>query len=253
MVDDRYLDELVHRVTSILRGKLRALYVIGSTSLGDYIPERSDLDILGITSTVLTDGEKDRLANTLDQENLSCPADGLDMVLLAEPHIQEIKPEPFYEFWFSTGAKWPREDWSRGASSEMLIFLELARQNGVKIYEKGPPFELVKINRDLLGWAFGQILHWHKQYILDDYHDPRGQNSVLNACRILLWADTNKFFSKSQGGEAYRKRYPANLLVEKALSIRQQQNDRVITRQEVMEFIELVERKLAAILLERGL
>ena len=108
-MEGRYLDELVQRMTSVLGGKLRVLYVIGSTSLGDYIRERSDLDILGITDAKLSDGEKDRLATTLDQENFPCPAEGLDIVLMARQEIKEIIPEPFYEFWFSTGAKWPQE------------------------------------------------------------------------------------------------------------------------------------------------
>ena len=134
----------------------------------------------------------------------------------------------------------------------MLIFLELVRQIGDRIYAEGPPIGFGRINRELLMRAFRQILQWHKQYMLDDYHDPRGQNSVLNACRILLWAETNRLFSKTEGGEVFLKQYPANLLVQKALGIRRQQSAQEITEQEVREFIESVERALVTIEPEKG-
>lgn len=243
-MDDIYLKELVIRMTSVLKEKLNSLYLIGSASLGDYIEHRSDVDILGITNTTLTNFEKDQLAHILDFDRFPCPAEGLDMVLITQQNIEHIQPQPAYEFWFSTGAHWPKEQWEAGGNEEMLIFIEQCRQNGVKIYGNGPAIHFSIIDRKLVLKAFKKILLWHKKYILDEYHDPGGQNSVLNACRILMFVENNQFYSKTGGGKAFLKKYPDQLTVQKALSIRQNESGPKITAEEILEFLIFGEKKL---------
>lgn len=244
MVHREYLKELADRVTSVLKEKLNSLYVIGSASLDDYIERRSDLDVLGITNSSLTISEKDQLEEVLGIESFPCPARGLDMVLLTRQSVEHMEPKPAYEFWFSTGRNWPKEKWETGQSSEMLIFMELCRKNGYKIYQKGPSVQFDHIGRDLILIAFQQILEWHKNYILDDYHDPGGQNSVLNACRIFNYIESNRFYSKTDGGKSALRNNPGNLTIQKALNIRQNADSQKITKEEILKFITSVEKQL---------
>jgi predicted peroxiredoxin len=244
MIQSTYMRELIVKVHSVLKKKLTSLYVIGSASFEDYIENKSDLDVFGITSTSLTNYEKGKLGQILDHANFPCPAKGLDIVFMTRQNIEEIKSEPVYEFWFSTGAEWPQESWESGISTEMIVFIELCKQNGIKIYGKESSIKFGEIDKRLILKAFKEILIWHKNYILNQYHDPNGQNSVLNACRILKYIETNRFYSKTDGGEQFLKDEPNNLTVQKALRIRQKESSQKITREEIMELIKEVERKL---------
>ena len=48
---------------------------------------------------------------------------------MTKQNIDDIKPEPAYEFWYSTGAGWPKEGWEKGVHSEMILYIELFSTN----------------------------------------------------------------------------------------------------------------------------
>jgi hypothetical protein len=249
IIQSTYLKELTVKVHSVLKEKLISVYVIGSASFEDYIENKSDVDVFGITSTSLTNIEKEKLGEMLDHSNFPCPAKGLDIVFMTKQHVEDILPEPVYEFWFSTGAEWPQESWEAGSSTEMIVFIELCKQHGIQIYGEESSIQLGKTDKKLILNSFKEILLWHKRYILNSYHDPNGQNSVLNACRILKYLETNKFYSKTGGGKEFLRDEPTNLTVQKALRLRRKDNSELITREEILMLIERVERKLNEVLL----
>ncbi len=244
MIIEEYLQQLTSRIHQILPEKLNSLYIIGSASFEDYIEHTSDLDIFGVTNAALSTPEKDQLEQSLKHNNFPCPAQGLDLVLMDKEQLRNPQPEPAYEFWYATGAHWPVESWAEGSSSEMLIFMELCRRHGKKIFDQGPPILFSKVNRSLILQAFQAILQWHKRCVLDDYHDPNGQNSVLNACRILKYVETNQFYSKTEGGNLVLRDEPDNWTVQNALSIRQNKGFSTISKADALHFIETVAGKL---------
>ncbi len=244
IIQSTYIKELIGKVHSILGKKLNSLYVTGSIGFEDYIENKSDLDVFGITNTSLTDYEKNKLGQILDHANFPCPAKGLDIVFMTRQNIEEIQSEPVYEFWFSTGAEWPKESWEAGKSTEMIVFIELCKQNGIKVYGEESSIKFGEIDKRMILKAFKEILIWQKSYILNNYHDPDGQNSVLNACRILKYIETNRFYSKTDGGKQFLKDEPNNLTVQNALRIRQKESSPKITREEIIELIKEVQRKL---------
>ena len=242
MVENDYLKNFIDRVQSVLQENLISLYIIGSLSLDDYTEDHSDIDIFGITSRTLTDIERDQLADVLDSTNFHCPSKGLDVVLLSKHNIKNISPQPKFEFWYSTGAEWPKEKWEKGANTEMIIFIELCRQNGIKIF--GEELKFGTISKKLILDALKHIISWHKHHILDDHHDPNGQNSVLNACRILKYAETNKFYSKTEGGKLFLQDYPKNVTVRNVLLKRQKEVADKISKKQILELLNFVEIKL---------
>jgi len=244
MIQSEYINELVNRLNLVLQKKLISLYIIGSTSFGDYIENRSDIDVFGITNSSLTTFEKDQLEKILNETKKTCLAAGLDIVLMTKQNVEVIKNKPSYEFWFSAGMNWPEERWSEGSSTEMLILIELCRQNGIKIYESEQSINFQKVDSKLILNALKQILHWQMGNLLDDFHDPKGQNSVLNACRILQYIETNRFHSKTNGGKQFLIREPSNLTVQKALRIRQNNSTENITEEEILRLIKQVERRI---------
>jgi hypothetical protein len=170
---------------------------------------------------------------------------GLDIVLMTKDSVFDPKPESDYDFWYATGATWPTESWSTGKSSEMIVFLELCRQNGLKIFGIDSTKLIGKIDEKLILQAFKEILEWHKGKILDNYHDLEGQNSVLNACRIYYYLETKKFYSKTEGGYLFLQSNPDFIAVQKAINIRVYNGSNVITEKEILEVIQKCEKYLA--------
>ena len=238
------MDELVNRLTTVLKDKLNSIYVVGSLSLGDFIWSSSDFDVFGVTNATLTDRERDHLEQILDQEKFPCPAQGLDLLLMTKSQVENVNPEPDYEFWYATGRNWPREKWDKGQCREMLIFLQLGKEKGIKIYGSEPSVKFGDIDRRLILKAFSEILQWHKENLFDGYHDPGGQNSVLNACRIFMYVEHSRFYSKTEGAEAFLQCHQDHRTVEKALTNRQNGTTLAIEKGEVLALIAFVQKML---------
>lgn len=82
MIPEReYLDELTARLRRAL--DLRGVYLIGSAALGGYRPGKSDLDVLAVSATPVTAGQRAAVVATCRHEALPCPARKLELVVYA--------------------------------------------------------------------------------------------------------------------------------------------------------------------------
>ena len=244
MIAQTYFKGLLSRIHDILHEDLVGLYLTGSASMDDFITSKSDFDVIGVVERLITEEDKNKLEQSLKHENFPCPSEGLDIVLMTKENAIGIKQNPDYEFWYSTGANWPVISWESGTSSEMSIFLELCRQHGIVIYGDQATNLISPINTQFLYLAFKEIIEWHRNHLLDEYHDPKGQNSVLNACRILKFIESKKFYSKTEGGSLYLQDSPESLAVKRALAIRGKIKEDKIDRNEILELLNKVEIEL---------
>jgi hypothetical protein len=147
------------------------------------------------------------------------------------------RPVPVYEMWMYTGAEWRSQLEFRDEDSELLIFFSIVLQCG-KVLTGAPPSQLFgKPPREWVLRAMEEVLEFHLEKQLDPWWDPRGRNSVLNACRTLRYAATGTFASKSVGGEwvLSRAHWP---VVLKALQNQQ------VNREEARTFVEHVVAQL---------
>jgi streptomycin 3"-adenylyltransferase len=237
MNTNEYLSQLSLKLQEKIGSNLIGLYLIGSACLGDYHASKSDLDIVGVLFDPLSNSQKNDLAKNLDSRFFPCPAKGLDLVLFAENAVKHITPKPSFEFWFSTGAGWPNERWESDCCKEMLIFLELCRQHGITLYGQDPNQIFATVDKRLLVETFLEMLEWHQTKILDVVHDPKGQHSILNACRILAFIHEDRLLSKSDGGRWLLYREADNDIVRKALEIREENHDLDISKKEIARFL----------------
>jgi predicted nucleotidyltransferase len=76
-----YASKVVRRLHSLLDAKLHAAYLIGSLALGDYVPGRSDIDIMAVVEERLFTEVKREIVRALSHPALPCPARGLEFVL----------------------------------------------------------------------------------------------------------------------------------------------------------------------------
>ncbi|HMS98456.1 MAG TPA: DUF4111 domain-containing protein [Saprospiraceae bacterium] len=244
---DKYLKRLVSVLNVLLDSKLMSVYVIGSLCTGDFSGEESDIDVLAIVSRTLSENENVQLAEALNVNNLPCPTAGLDIVIITIEEATRLKAIPTYEFWYASGKNWPEQSWQRGANKEMLVFLELARCCGIKIYDSVEDVKPAMVPKTMIVKSFLEILAWHEVHILDSYHDPGGCNSVLNACRMLAFIKTNVFHSKTAGGHWFQKQYRSNKTVEKALKKKHDKKNEDCTETEIILFLQWIKEEIAKV------
>ncbi len=245
MVTSEYLEQLKSKIQCVLGPNLVGLYQIGSSCMNDFRKGKSDLDIVGVLSSEIQRNQRNEISSTLDHKNFNCPAQGLDLILFTSSVVKGIVDEPRYEFWFSTGAGWITESSGPGRTSEMHIFLAQCKEHGLTLHGPEPGLYFAQREKKKILSAFLEMLKWHQTKILDDFHDPGGQNSVLNACRVLAYLAESNLISKTAGGEWFLKKYPDNNTVQKALSSRLENGDLQISESEITKLLDHVMAELA--------
>jgi predicted nucleotidyltransferase len=239
----KYLNQLSQKLQNSLGSNLVGIYQTGSLSLDNYMEDKSDLDVIVVINKPITKKARNTLSQELDHKNFPCPAKGLELIIFTKETLANINSEPRYEFWFGTGSDWIPENWAEGKTKEMVIFIELCRQNGRILFGKNTDDVFPSVKREWLIEAFLGELYWHQTKILDPFHDPLGMNSVLNACRILAFVKEGEMISKSAGGEWFLNYEPNNDLVKGALAIRNQNIDVELQKEDIDLFLKKMIRE----------
>jgi len=94
----RYLDALAAEVAAVVGDRRIGVYPHGSWLLGDFLPERSDIDVLVVVEDALSTDEQAALATQLSEEALPCPAVGLELSVVtraatAAPTARRIRED----------------------------------------------------------------------------------------------------------------------------------------------------------------
>lgn len=91
----QYLDELTGRLQARLGDRLVAAWVVGSRALGDFDPERSDIDVQAVSAQRLAQAELEALTTELSHYALPCPVRGLEFVLYAREDLTDPRGPAF--------------------------------------------------------------------------------------------------------------------------------------------------------------
>jgi hypothetical protein len=235
-----YLEELTEKLQSVLGSNLVGVYLQGSGAQKDYRSGKSDLDVIVVVNGQIPDAQKDSLASELEHKKLTVPAAGLDLMVVTKETTQHPTQEPEYEFWFSTGESWGTTVDKKGNTSEVLIFLATCAEQAQVIFglDFRNVFSLVPYK--MLLQTLMDILEWHRTKILDNFHDPLGQYSVLNASRAWMYAEDKKIGSKAEGGKWVLVKEPNNELVKNALLVRDGKNTSSPDAKEIDTFLQRV-------------
>jgi Nucleotidyltransferase domain len=175
-----YVEELTRRLARELDGALHAAYVIGSLALGDYVPGRSDIDILAVSTTAPSQARKQRMVDRLSHPTLRCPARGLELVLYERAAAAQLGVTPGFALNLNTGPRM-RQHVSFEPSSEpahwFILDIAIARARGLRLV--GPPAGDVfaEIPDGRIRDALLESLDWHVD------NETATHMSVLNACR----------------------------------------------------------------------
>jgi predicted nucleotidyltransferase len=192
------LDDLQAELRRVLDHRLFGLYLYGSLVTGDFDPERSDIDLLAVTATTLTEDEFEALRVMHDAfvESHESWNDRIEVVYVSEQDLRQFRTaspafpvispgEPFHL------RKEPLADWT---ANWFLI-----REASVALI--GPPAHLTvpEVSAD----EFRESLRRYVGELQERVELPRSSGSesyaILTACRALHWYETGLQTSTSSG------------------------------------------------------
>lgn len=213
----RYTEELVSRLRQTLGAKLVGVYLHGSAALGDFTLTRSDVDVIAVTSTELSDQERNRLGEELSPAALPCPATGLEFHVVAANTLAHVTDAPPFEVHFATESREGTErlvdGQGRTGDPDLVMHYAVLRTHGVTL--SGPDVSRVfpNVPRDLLLRALREELRWASERGSPSYQ-------LLNAARALRFLDEGLICSKSEGGLWARAALPDPAVMDAALAHR---------------------------------
>jgi hypothetical protein len=190
-----YLSELTTRVVDRLGNRLIAAWLVGSGALGDFDPQRSDIDVQAVSRTRLARPELERLAAALCHDALPCPVRGLEFVLYAREDLTG-PGGPAFQLNLNTGPEMQYHAGYEPAAEPRFWFtldVAIAREHGRSLAGPPPATILPSLPRAFVLAAHGDAIAWYRA------HAP--EQALVTASRAAAWAAEGRWLSK---GEATR-------------------------------------------------
>jgi hypothetical protein len=226
----------------VLGGDLVGVYAGGSYALGDYVPERSDLDVAAVIRAALAPPLEQRIVAELGEDAIHCPARKLELVVYRLQTVRSGDPIPDFELNLNTGAETPlivEHDVSQVAGHWFSIDRSVLAQAGIAL--RGPPAHEVftPIPPRALAPVLVDSVRWHRRA------GGEPGDAVLNACRALRFATEGRWTSKPEAGRwaVERGQAPPDLVASARVA---RTRPASLEPGEVARFLETVESRLGA-------
>ena len=198
LVDDAHeaAREVGRRLIDALGEDLVALYLHGSAVLGGFRWERSDLDLLALSGSVLSDQQFERVVGALVP--LRYPANGLEFTLMAADEASRpALSAPRFQLHLTTGGSnavrkvvdgRPRE-----GDRDLILHLAVCREYDEAIV--GPPARslLGALPNEAVESAMRDEIGWARQHGPPEY-------LVLTSARAWLFFASHRIASKIEAG-----------------------------------------------------
>ncbi|MBA2633238.1 MAG: DUF4111 domain-containing protein [Chloroflexi bacterium] len=246
MADTDAATAVAHEVAEILgaelKGRLAAVYLHGSATLGGFRWDVSDLDVLALTHRPLADGDLRNIPPKLAA--LRYPRSGLELSIMTVHEATDVElPAPRYQLHHAIGRRHGIgtvvDGRSRDGDPDLVRHLAICRLSSVAL--AGPPA------RDLITEIpDGAILEAIRAEVRWAVRQAPLHSLVLTACRAWLYSEDGQFASKQDAGNWAAQRYPHASLIRAAVSRQEGAKGIRINRPAAERLAKHVEEMLAA-------
>lgn len=208
---DSLINGFVEQAKQILRDNLVGVYLHGSSVMGCFNPQKSDIDLIIVADRPLPDPDKRKFMDMVVAFNAMGPAKGIEMsIVLREVCKPFVYPTP-YELHFSAGhLEWYTDDPDdyiremNGTDKDLAAHFTIINHRGKCLY--GAPIEDV----------FAQVPAG--DYMDSIWYDVEGAAEeiteypmylTLNLARVLAYKKEGLVLSKKEGGDWALEHLPA--------------------------------------------
>lgn len=196
-LSERYAQDAASVLAALLGSRLVGVYLHGSAVLGGFDARRSDVDMLAVTDAPMTAAQQAATADALSDQNLPCPARGLELSVVTIEVTQHPTAEPAFELHQTTtpGDAKVVDGHQHGGDPDLVLYFAVCRVAGRLLGPGRPAGEVfAPVSDDLARAQMLRELRWGAENSPDEY-------AVLNACRAWRFAVDGALLSKTGGGQ----------------------------------------------------
>ena len=214
------LDDFVKACRGALGDKLTGVYLHGSMAMGCFNPAKSDIDIIIIVESAMSDGEKLRLLKDFLRLNESAPQKGLEISAVRREFCRPfVYPTPFELHFSPMYAQKIRENPEeyiafKGVDRDLAAHFTIINHYGKLLWGKPIGDVFGKVPRcDYLDSIRFDVENAREDIIENPMY------TILNLCRVLAFAREGLCLSKKDGGQWGLKNVPGEYhdLIARAL------------------------------------
>jgi hypothetical protein len=235
---DRYLRACVAVLSQCLGEDLVGTYLYSSAAIGDYVPGRSDLDVVAVVRSALATPTRITLADNICAVPRPFPTRGLDLEVVTTDSAGCGAVRPPIELKVLTFASYIRtaDDEPLG-DPRLVMHYACCRDHGVALVGPPPTEVFAQVSTEVYVAELGRELeaHWMTPHYL-----------VLNACRDWRFVEEAVICSKVAGGQWARARLADPWLVDAALCWQTHGYGPVMDTVLVDEFLHNIATRLSA-------
>ena len=216
------INEFVNRSKDILKENLVGIYLHGSSVMGCFNPEKSDIDLIIVVDDKMSDITKKAYMDMVVKLNSYAPAKGIEMSIVRKEVCDPfVYPTPFELHFSAMHLKWYKdnpEDYilkMNGTDKDLAAHFTIIGKRGKCLF--GLPIEdvfAVVPKADYLDSIWNDIVEAPEEITGNTMY------LTLNLARVLAFAKDGLVLSKKEGGEWGLKNIPEEYhrLIEDALS-----------------------------------
>lgn len=240
----RFAEALAHSCAAALRETVAAVILHGSLTLGDYLPGRSDVDLLVVVDEPLTDAQLDALTGVAAAHRAQAPG-RVDLRVVTRQVAGAPTPAPpmeaHIEITPGSGSDLHVERRHPG-ERDLVVELSICHAHGRSL-QGATPTELIGEVPAAWVMAVGdaQLADW--QAIGDD--PKHAELTVLTTCRTWRFAEEGRYSSKPAAAAWALAQDPTLQVVRDALKHRHGDPASTIDPGQVAQLLALVRARLA--------
>ena len=197
------INGFVERSKEILRENLVGVYLHGSSVMGCFNPQKSDIDLIVAVNQPLSVFDKRAFMDMVVECNAQGPAKGIEMSVVLRRFCKPfVYPTP-YELHFSAGhLDWYREDPDdyirrmNGTDKDLAAHFTIITQRGKCVY--GAPIE--EVFAKVPGVDYMDSIRFDVEGAAEEITDYP-MYLTLNLARVLAYKEEGLVLSKKEGGE----------------------------------------------------
>ena len=216
------INEFVNRSKDILKENLVGIYLHGSSVMGCFNPEKSDIDLIVVVDDKMSDITKKAYMDMVVKLNSYAPAKGIEMSIVRKEVCDPfVYPTPFELHFSAMHLKWYKdnpEDYilkMNGTDKDLAAHFTIIGKRGKCLL--GLPIEdvfAVVPKADYMDSIWNDIVEAPEEITENTMY------LTLNLARVLAFAKDGLVLSKKEGGDWGLKNVPEEYhsLIEDALS-----------------------------------
>lgn len=242
MVYENLLYRFTEMSIEILKTNLVGIYLHGSAALGCFNSDKSDLDLIVVVKSDISDEIKLEFLNKIVEYNREAPAKGIELSIVKRKFCKPfVYPTPFELHFSNIHLNWfkdsPKDyvEKMNGIDYDLAAHFTMIKKCGIVLYGEGIDEVFAEVEKEFYIDSICRDIEEAKEDILDN-----PVYIILNLCRVLAYLKEDLILSKKSGGEWGMKVSPQKYrsIIQEALQSYESSDDMVVDLDIAVEFAE---------------